>query len=100
MAGFLLGAAESRLPVVVDGFIATSAALAAAAVAPEALSVLFFAHRSAENAHREMLSHLGVRAMLDLDMRLGEGSAAAIAIGVLESGVKLYREMATFDDLS
>jgi nicotinate-nucleotide--dimethylbenzimidazole phosphoribosyltransferase len=46
-----------------------------------------------------MLSHLGVRAILDLDMRLGEGSASAIAIGVLEAGVKLYREMATFDDL-
>ena len=100
MTGFLLGAAESRLPVVIDGFISTSAALVAAAIAPEALGVLFFAHRSAERAHRAMLSHLGVRAMLDLDMRLGEGSASAIAIGVLECGVKLYREMATFDDLS
>jgi nicotinate-nucleotide--dimethylbenzimidazole phosphoribosyltransferase len=99
MAGFLLGAAESRLPVVIDGFIATSAALVAAAIAPETLGVLFFAHRSAEQAHRAMLSHLGVRAILDLDMRLGEGSASAIAIGVLEAGVKLYREMATFDDL-
>jgi nicotinate-nucleotide--dimethylbenzimidazole phosphoribosyltransferase len=100
MIGFLLGAAESRLPAVIDGFIATSAALVAAAMAPETLGVLFFAHRSAEHAHWAMLSHLGARPMFDLDMRLGEGSAAAIAIGVLECGVKLYREMATFDDLS
>jgi nicotinate-nucleotide--dimethylbenzimidazole phosphoribosyltransferase len=100
MTGFLLGAAESRLPVVVDGFIATSAALVAAAIAPDTLGALFFAHCSAERAHRAMLSHLGVRTILDLDMRLGEGSASALAIGVLECGVKLYREMATFDDLS
>jgi nicotinate-nucleotide--dimethylbenzimidazole phosphoribosyltransferase len=100
MAGFLVGAAESRLPVVVDGFIATSAALVAAAVAPGTLDSLFFAHRSAERAHAAMLSHLGARAILDLDMRLGEGSAAAIAIGLIECGVKLFREMATFDDLA
>src|SRR5262249_53442533 len=100
MAGFLLGAAESRLPVVIDGFIATSAAMVAAAIAPEAMSVLFFAHRSAERAHAAMLSHLGATAILDLDMRLGEGSASAIGIGLLECGVKLYREMATFRDLS
>jgi nicotinate-nucleotide--dimethylbenzimidazole phosphoribosyltransferase len=99
MAGFLIGAAVSRLPVVVDGFIASSAALAAAAIAPAVKDSLFFAHCSAEQAHRTMLSALGVRPMLDLDMRLGEGSAAAIAIGLLECGVKLYREMATFQDL-
>ena len=99
MAGFLLGAAEARLPVVVDGFIASSAALAAVAIAPAAKPALFFAHCSAERAHRTLLAHLGVRPMLDLDMRLGEGSAAAIGIGLLEASVRLYREMATFQDL-
>jgi nicotinate-nucleotide--dimethylbenzimidazole phosphoribosyltransferase len=99
MAGFLLGAAASRLPVVVDGFIACSAALAASAIDPAVKGALFFAHCSAENAHRSMLQHLGVRPMLDLDMRLGEGSAAAIGIGLLECAIKLYREMATFQDL-
>ena len=74
--------------------------IVAAAMAPETLGVLFFAHRSAEQAHWAILSHLGARPILDLDMRLGEGSAAAIAVGVLECGVKLYREMATFDDLA
>jgi nicotinate-nucleotide--dimethylbenzimidazole phosphoribosyltransferase len=99
MAGFLLGAAESRLPVVVDGFIACSAALAAAALDPAVKGALFFAHCSAENAHRAMLKHLDVRPMLDLEMRLGEGSAAAIGISLLECAVKLYRDMATFQDL-
>jgi nicotinate-nucleotide--dimethylbenzimidazole phosphoribosyltransferase len=99
MAGFLLGAAEARLPVVVDGFIASSAALAAVAIAPAAKPALFFAHCSAEKAHRTMLAHLGARPMLDLDMRLGEGSASAIGISLLEASVKLYREMATFQDL-
>jgi nicotinate-nucleotide--dimethylbenzimidazole phosphoribosyltransferase len=99
MAGFYLGAAESRLPVVVDGFIASSAALAAVAMAPEARDALIFAHCSAEKAHRLMLSRLGVRPMIDLEMRLGEGSASAIGINLMETAVKLYTEMATFQDL-
>jgi nicotinate-nucleotide--dimethylbenzimidazole phosphoribosyltransferase len=99
MAGFLLGAAASRLPVVVDGFIAGSAALAAVALDPAVRDALFFAHCSAENAHRAMLAHLGVRPMFDLEMRLGEGSAAAIGISLLEAAIKLYRDMATFQDL-
>jgi nicotinate-nucleotide--dimethylbenzimidazole phosphoribosyltransferase len=99
MAGFLLGAAASRLPVVVDGFIASSAALAALAIEPAIRPALFFSHCSAENAHRAMLGKVGCRPMLDLDMRLGEGTGAAIGIGVMESAVKLYREMATFQDL-
>jgi nicotinate-nucleotide--dimethylbenzimidazole phosphoribosyltransferase len=99
MAGFLLGAAACGLPVVVDGFIATSAALIAAALAPGVTQSLLFAHRSAERAHGLMLSHLNVRPMLDLDLRLGEGSAAAIGIDLLACAVTLYREMATFDDL-
>jgi nicotinate-nucleotide--dimethylbenzimidazole phosphoribosyltransferase len=99
MAGFYLGAAESRLPVVVDGFIASAAALAAVALAPGAKYALIFAHCSAEKAHRLMLSRLGVRPILDLDMRLGEGSASAIGINLMETAVNLYTQMATFQDL-
>jgi nicotinate-nucleotide--dimethylbenzimidazole phosphoribosyltransferase len=99
MAGFLLGAAASRLPVMVDGFIASSAALAAVAIDPAVKPALLFAHCSAEQGHRAMLAALGVRPLFQLEMRLGEGSAAALGIGLLESSLKLYREMATFDDL-
>ncbi len=100
MAGFMLGAAARRLPVVVDGFIASAAALTAAAFAPEVKNALFFAHCSAEQAHRIMLAKLGVRPLLDLDMRLGEGSAAAIGISLIECALKLYRDMASFPDLA
>jgi nicotinate-nucleotide--dimethylbenzimidazole phosphoribosyltransferase len=99
MTGFYLGAAASRLPVVVDGFITCAAALAAVAIAPAARDALLFAHCSAEKAHRLMLRHMNVRPMFDLDLRLGEGSASAIAISLLESSVRLFREMATFQDL-
>ena len=99
IAGFLLGAASLRLPVVIDGFIASSAALAARAIQPAAAGAWFFAHCSAEKAHRTMLAHLHARPMLDLEMRLGEGSAAAIGIGVIETALKLYIEMASFEDL-
>ena len=99
MAGFYVGAAESRLPVMVDGFITSAAALAAIAIAPSTREALIFAHCSAESAHRRVLAHIGARPILDLDMRLGEGSAAAIGIGLVETAIRLYREMATFQDL-
>jgi nicotinate-nucleotide--dimethylbenzimidazole phosphoribosyltransferase len=99
MAGFYLGAAISRVPVIVDGFIASAAAMAAVAIAPRTKEVLLFAHRSAERGHAVMLERLGVRPMFDLEMRLGEGSAAAIGIGIMEAAVKLYREMSTLQDL-
>jgi len=96
MAGFLLGAAANRLPVVVDGFIASAAALAAHAINPAVLPYLLFSHVSAETAHRRLLETLGVRPILDLDMRLGEGSGAAMAMPVLDGAVALYENMATF----
>jgi nicotinate-nucleotide--dimethylbenzimidazole phosphoribosyltransferase len=99
MAGFCIGGAASRLPVVVDGFISTAAAIVAVAIAPAAKEALLFAHCSAERGHRLMLEHLGARPMFNLDMRLGEGSAAAIGIGLVEGSIRLYREMATFQDL-
>ncbi|MFN7924974.1 MAG: nicotinate-nucleotide--dimethylbenzimidazole phosphoribosyltransferase [Bryobacteraceae bacterium] len=96
MAGFLLGAAEARLAAIVDGFISSVAAIAALAIEPQAIDYLFFSHVSAEPAHRPMLEALGARAIFDLDMRLGEGSGAALAIPVLEAALALYDRMATF----
>ncbi len=98
MTGFLLGAAARRLPVVVDGFISSSAALAARSIAPRVMDYLFFSHVSAETGHKRMLEALGVRAILDLDMRLGEGSGAAMAMPVLDGAVALYSNMATFPE--
>jgi len=99
MAGFCIGARASRLPVVVDGFIASAAAMVAIAIEAPTKEGLFFAHCSAEKAHRLMLQLLKVRPMFDLDMRLGEGSAAAIGIGLIEASLRLYREMSTFQEL-
>ena len=96
MAGFVLGCSARRVPVMVDGFITTAAVLAAVAMEPSARAGLLFSHCSAEKAHRAVLSHLNARPILDLDMRLGEGSGAAMAMGVLTQAIALYRNMATF----
>jgi nicotinate-nucleotide--dimethylbenzimidazole phosphoribosyltransferase len=98
MAGFLLGAASRRLPVMVDGFIAGAAALSARAIDARAAGYLIFSHCSAERAHGLMLRELGARPLFDLDMRLGEGTGAALGIALLESAVRVYSEMATFGD--
>ncbi|HZQ38888.1 MAG TPA: nicotinate-nucleotide--dimethylbenzimidazole phosphoribosyltransferase [Dehalococcoidia bacterium] len=98
LAGVCLGAAAARVPVMVDGFIATAAALVAAAVAPEVRSYLVAAHRSAEPGHDAALAQLGLRPLLDLQMRLGEGTGAALGIGLLEAAARILSEMATFDE--
>ena len=100
MAGFLLGAAANRLPVVIDGFISSAAFLIARAHRPDIGSHVLFAHRSAEKGHAHLLSAAHAQPLLDLDMRLGEGTGAALAIGLLTSAVHLYREMATFAEAS
>jgi len=97
IAGLILGAAGARVAVAVDGFIATAGALVAAALDPRAKDAMFFAHRSAEPGHGAALQALAARPLLDLEMRLGEGTGAALAIGLIESAVRLYNEMATFD---
>jgi nicotinate-nucleotide--dimethylbenzimidazole phosphoribosyltransferase len=97
IVGLILGAAEHRRVVVLDGFISTSAALVARALELDSLDYVVFAHRSAERGHRMMLEALGARPLLDLDMRLGEGSGAALAISLIESAVRLLNEMATFE---
>ena len=100
IAGFLLGASQHRLPVVLDGFPCCAAALVARAIRPDALDTAFFAHCSAEPGHRRMLSFLGANPLLDLGMRLGEGTGAALAMSIIDSAVRLYREMATFEEAS
>ncbi len=97
IAGLILGAAEQRRVVVLDGFISCSAALVARALAPACLDYVVFSHRSAERGHQKMLEVLGARPLFDLDMRLGEGTGAALGINLMEAAVRLYREMATFE---
>ncbi len=96
MAGACLGAAAARVPVVIDGFIATAAAAAAERICPGICDHLLFSHRSAEGGHALVLQAMGVRAILDLDLRLGEGSGAAIAMSVIQAALALFHEMATF----
>jgi len=96
LAGLILGAAAVRRPVLVDGFIATAGALVAVRLCPAVRGYLQAAHQSAENGHQVMLADLGLQPLLQLDMRLGEGTGAALGMSLLEAGLKIYREMATF----
>jgi nicotinate-nucleotide--dimethylbenzimidazole phosphoribosyltransferase len=96
MAGACLGSAAHHMPVVVDGFIATAAAAIAGGLHSALRDHLFFAHRSSEGGHSLALEHLGARPMLDLDMRLGEGTGAAIAMAVIRAALELFHQMATF----
>jgi nicotinate-nucleotide--dimethylbenzimidazole phosphoribosyltransferase len=96
LAGLILGAAAARRPVLVDGFIATAGALVATRLCPAVRDYLKAAHQSAEFGHQIMLADLGLRPLLNLEMRLGEGTGAALGMSLLEAGLKIYREMATF----
>ena len=97
LAGVVLGAAAARLPVVVDGFIASVAALAAVRLAPLAAGYLIASHRSVEAGHRLVLQALGARPLLDLDLRLGEGTGAALAMPLVDAALAIAAEMATFE---
>jgi nicotinate-nucleotide--dimethylbenzimidazole phosphoribosyltransferase len=97
LAGFILGAAAHRVPVIVDGVIAVSAALAAAAFAPDAVAAMVAGHRSAEPGAGVALAHLGLEPLLDLGMRLGEGSGAVLALPIVSAAVRVLHEVATFD---
>jgi nicotinate-nucleotide--dimethylbenzimidazole phosphoribosyltransferase len=96
LAGVALAGAAARVPVVVDGFISGAAALVTVALAPAARRYLLASHCSAEPGHRVILEHLGLRPYLDLEMRLGEGTGAALAFLLIHAAVKVYTEMATF----
>lgn len=97
LTGAMLAAVDYHLPVLVDGYIVTSAALAACALKPATREALLFAHRSAEPGHVRALAHLQATPLLDLDMRLGEGSAATLAITLVQAAAAMMREMASFE---
>ena len=96
LAGVVLGSAAARVPVVVDGFIAATAALAAARLCPPAADALIASHRSVEVGHGRVLDALGLVPLLDLDLRLGEGTGAALAMPLIDAALLLMRDMATF----
>jgi nicotinate-nucleotide--dimethylbenzimidazole phosphoribosyltransferase len=97
LAGYLLGAAALRVPVVLDGVIAGAAALAAAALSAEAVHYMVAGHRSTEPGASRALSALGLRPVLELDLRLGEGSGAVLALPVVQAAARVLRDVATFD---
>lgn len=96
LTGLILAAAGRHMPVVVDGFISTSAAALAYAIQPRVRDFMFAAHRSSEPGHTVLLEFIGQRPLLDLEMRLGEGTGAALAMAIVEAAGKLFNEMATF----
>jgi nicotinate-nucleotide--dimethylbenzimidazole phosphoribosyltransferase len=98
LAGVVLGAAAAGVSVVADGFISGAAALAAVRMAPAARDYLFASHRSAEPGHAHVLHALDLAPVLDLDMRLGEGSGAALAMGVIDAACRVMSGMATFSE--
>lgn len=97
MAGAIIGAAASKATVLVDGYIATAAALMAVEARPECRPYLVFAHESFESGHVDMLAHLDADALLDLDLRLGEGTGALLAVPLLKAAAAMLAEMATFE---
>ncbi len=99
MAGAMIGAASARAVVMVDGFIATAAALVAVRLAPDVRPYMIFAHRSAEAGHARMLDALGAEPLLDLGMRLGEGTGAILAVPLVQSAARLLTDVATLDEV-
>jgi nicotinate-nucleotide--dimethylbenzimidazole phosphoribosyltransferase len=98
IAGLIVGCAAMGIPVVIDGFISTAGALIAAELHPGVRDYLFAAHRSQEIGHVHMLEHLKLKPMLDLEMRLGEGTGAALGMGLIEASLRALREIRTFDE--
>ncbi|MBI5528564.1 MAG: nicotinate-nucleotide--dimethylbenzimidazole phosphoribosyltransferase [Deltaproteobacteria bacterium] len=97
IAGIIIGAAANRVPVVVDGFISTAGALVAERLDSRTADFMFAAHRSVEPGHAIMMEAMRLQPILDLGMRLGEGTGAALAMTIIEASLKIYKEMASFD---
>lgn len=97
IAGIILGAAAHHIPVVVDGFISTAGAIIAALLAPQAKAYMISGHKSVEAGHHAALEFLGLEPLVDLDLRLGEGTGAVLGISLVEAACKILSEMATFD---
>ena len=98
LVGVMIGAAAHRIPIVIDGFVSGAAALIATVMAPQLSDYLIVGHVSAESGHRVALKHLGLKPVLDLDMRLGEGTGAVLAMFVVEAAVRALMQMATFSE--
>ncbi len=96
IAGMILKACQMQIPVVVDGFISGAGAIVAQALCKQVRDYLFAGHQSVEQGHKVQMAFLGLRPILNLDMRLGEGTGAVLAMGIIEAGLKIYLEMATF----
>ncbi len=96
LAGLILGAAANRVPIMIDGFISSAAALVASRIKPESLNFMIASHASMEPGHRMMMELLGLKPVLYLDMRLGEGTGAVLGMGIVEAACKIINEMATF----
>ncbi|WP_100406895.1 nicotinate-nucleotide--dimethylbenzimidazole phosphoribosyltransferase [Bacillus solitudinis] len=99
LAGVILEGAEQHIPVIIDGFISSTAALVAASLNPAVRPYLIIAHESVEPGHQILLNYLSVRPLLQLDLRLGEGTGAALAYPLLDAASRIMREMATFEDI-
>lgn len=98
LAGLMLGAAAARVPIVLDGFIAGAAALIAVGLQPLCREYFIASHRSVELGHRVILDHLKLKPLMDLDLRLGEGTGACLGMDLVCAAIKIYTEMATFDE--
>ena len=98
IAGLIIGAASHRLPIVIDGFISTAAALVAVSLKPVINEYIFAAHKSQERGHEVLLEWLKQKPILDLSLRLGEGTGAVLGMSLIESGVKILREVLTFEE--
>jgi nicotinate-nucleotide--dimethylbenzimidazole phosphoribosyltransferase len=98
IAGVILGAAYKKVPVLVDGFISTAGALIAKGLCPACLDYMIPSHQSQEPGHQMMWTALGLRPLLNLDFRLGEGTGAAVAMHLVESSARIMNELLTFED--
>jgi nicotinate-nucleotide--dimethylbenzimidazole phosphoribosyltransferase len=98
IAGCILAAAFHRRPVVIDGFISTAGALIAYSLCPKILDYMFSGHCSEETGHRNMLTYMGIEPILDLGMRLGEGTGGALSMSIMEGAVRVFNEVLTFDE--
>ncbi len=98
LAGLIIGSASMRVPVVIDGFISTAAALLAFELEPAVKPYLISAHRSVESGHRVMLEKIGLEPLMDFNLRLGEGTGAVLAFHIIEAAVRILNEMSTFED--
>jgi nicotinate-nucleotide--dimethylbenzimidazole phosphoribosyltransferase len=96
MTGLIVGAASRRIPVVIDGFISTASAAIACAIEPKIKEFIFAGHRSSEPGHSVLLEYIGQKPLLELEMRLGEGTGAALAMNIIEASARILSEMATF----